>query len=181
MWWYIFPHLAFHLIRWFPKSNRLKVQVLLILLAFALLFPQIFVLSIDQTTRYCGQHLFDILVTSVVFTFCMIGFTILFTVMDPVPFEVKVVFHVFGGICFLIGLALTIFTSMAVECKINTVALYYYSLAASVMCMISAVFVAVMLPFWTINHFWFRSVLSRRNRTGICYEPVKCCSCLWHI
>ena len=36
--------------------------------------------------------------------------------MDPVPFEVKVVFHVFGGVCFIVGLFLAIFTSMAAEC-----------------------------------------------------------------
>ena len=44
------------------------------------------------------------------------AFTIIFTLMDPVPFEVKVMFHIFGGMGFILGLVLSIFTSMAVEC-----------------------------------------------------------------
>ena len=36
--------------------------------------------------------------------------------MDPVPWEVKLVFHVFGGICFLTSIILTAFTSLARDC-----------------------------------------------------------------
>lgn len=44
------------------------------------------------------------------------GFVVLFSILDPVPYEVKLIFHVFGGVSFLVGLILTIFTSLAVEC-----------------------------------------------------------------
>ena len=42
-------------------------------------------------------------------------------------------------------------------------------------------FLVIMLPFWLMNYLWPDSVLNRRERRGICYEPVKCCTCLWHI
>ena len=44
--------------------------------------------------------------------------------MDPVPFEVKVVFHVFGGMGFILGTVLAIFTSMAAECVSEVSPLY---------------------------------------------------------
>lgn len=67
----------------------------------------------------------------VVFTFCMIGnfwhyfllktatvsaFTFLFSIMDPVPWEVKLVFHIFGAITFVCGVTLTILTALANDC-----------------------------------------------------------------
>jgi hypothetical protein len=36
--------------------------------------------------------------------------------MDPVPFEVKLVFHIFGIISFVVGLTNTIFTGLAADC-----------------------------------------------------------------
>ncbi|XP_022099949.1 uncharacterized protein LOC110984260 [Acanthaster planci] len=181
MWWYSFSHVVFHFIRWFPKSNRMKIRVIIVLFAFALLFPQFFVLTREHSSRYCGQHLFDQLIVSIVFTFCMIGFTIIFSMMDPVPFEVKVVFHIFGGICFIFGTVLTVFTALAIECQTNTVELYYMSLSSVVLCLLSMVFFVLMIPFWLINHFFPNAVLDRKGRTGLCYEPTQCCSCLWHI
>ncbi|XP_033642087.1 uncharacterized protein LOC117302306 [Asterias rubens] len=181
MWWYGFSHVVFHFIRWFPKDNRVKVRVIIILFSFALLFPQLFVLTRDHSSRYCGQHLFDQLIVSIVFTFCMIAFTIIFTLMDPVPFEVKVMFHIFGGMGFILGLVLSIFTSMAVECQNNTVELYYMSLASVILCLLTMVFFVLMLPFWLLNRWFTNSVLDKKGRTGLCYEPTECCSCLWHI
>ncbi|XP_072175135.1 uncharacterized protein [Diadema setosum] len=181
MWWYTIAHSVYHLTRWFPKNNRIKIRIMIFLFAFALIFPQFFVLTREHSSRYCGQHLFDLLIVSIVFTFCMTGFVVLFSVMDPVPFEVKLVFHIFGGLSFAIGLILTIFTSMAIECKNSTVELYYLSLASCIMCMLATVFIVLMLPFWLINHFYPGSVLDRKQRTGVCYEPTNCCSCLWHI
>ena len=148
-------------------------RVVLLTFTFALLVPQIFILSRDTTTRYCGQPLFELLITCIVFTFCMIGkcpkelihcirilillsmilvqrnllchrvlnltefvvnrptallcfiegFSFLFSIMDPVPWEVKLAFHIFGGIVFILGLVQTAFTSLAGEC----VRIYYIS------------------------------------------------------
>lgn len=36
--------------------------------------------------------------------------------MDPVPREVKIAFHVFGGICFVIGLVHSAMAFSALEC-----------------------------------------------------------------
>ena len=44
------------------------------------------------------------------------GFSFLFSIMDPVPWEVKLAFHIFGGIVFILGLVQTAFTSLAGEC-----------------------------------------------------------------
>ncbi|XP_078696873.1 uncharacterized protein LOC144924999 [Branchiostoma floridae x Branchiostoma belcheri] len=181
MWYYCWPHSVYHLIRWFPKTNRLKIRIVVTIFTCALLVPQFFVLTRQQSTRYCGQQLFDLLVASIVFTFCMIGFTFLFALMDPVPREVKLAFHVFGLAAFVLGLIYTIQTATGEECRNNTPELYYLSLAFTIMAMITTAFLLVMIPFWLMNHVWDRSVLDYRERSGLCYEPVMCCSCVWHV
>ncbi|XP_077998391.1 uncharacterized protein LOC144451429 [Glandiceps talaboti] len=181
MWWYYYAHAIFHLVRWFPKNNRLKIRLILLIFTVALLLPQFFVLTRDHSTRFCGQHLFELLIVGIVFTFCMIGFSFLFSLMDPVPFELKIAFHIFGIVSLIFGLVYTILTAQAQDCVVYSAELYYLSLAVMVLSVLSMVFVAVMLPFWLVNYFWPNVVLSRRTRTGMCYEPVKCCSCLWHI
>lgn len=181
MWQYFWSHAAYHLTRWFPRNNRIKIRILILIFTLAVLFPQFFVLTRDHSVRYCGQHLFDMLIASIIFTFFMIGFTFLFTLMDPVPREVKLAFHVFGLITFVFGVILTVFTAQADECRVNTEELYYLSLAIAVFSCISAAFFIVMIPFWIINTVKQNSVLDFYNRTGVCYEPVNCCQCLWHI
>lgn len=44
------------------------------------------------------------------------GFSFLFSLMDPVPWEVKLAFHIFGVASFAFGLVSVIFTSLAEEC-----------------------------------------------------------------
>ena len=44
------------------------------------------------------------------------GFSFLFSVMEPVPWEVKLAFHIFGGATFIVGLLSTVFTALAGEC-----------------------------------------------------------------
>ena len=48
-------------------------RVVIMMFTAALLIPQFFVLFEPHTERFCGQHLFEFLVVSIVFTFCMIG------------------------------------------------------------------------------------------------------------
>ncbi|CAH1773257.1 unnamed protein product [Owenia fusiformis] len=181
VWQYLWAHGVFHLIRWFPRTNRSKVRIFILLLTLAFLIPQIFVLATPESARFCGQHLFEFLIVSIVYTFCMIGFSVLFSIMDPIPWEVKLAFHIFGGITYLSGLLLTIFVSLAGECSVTTGTLYFFSLALSIFSVIGIVFLTVMVPFWIVNRIWKNSVLDLRYRTGVCYEPVKCCSCVWHI
>ncbi|PIK41650.1 hypothetical protein BSL78_21502 [Apostichopus japonicus] len=62
----------YHLIRWFPKNNRLKIRILILLLSVGFLLPQFYVLLVEQSSRYCGQHLFGLLIASIVVTFVML-------------------------------------------------------------------------------------------------------------
>ncbi len=48
-------------------------RVVLLVFSFGLLVPQIVILSLATTSRYCAQPLFELLVACIVFTFCMIG------------------------------------------------------------------------------------------------------------
>jgi len=181
MWQYFWPHAVYHLTRWFPRNNRLKIRIVVMILTLAVLAPQIYVLALPQTARFCGQHLFELLIVGIVFSFAMIGFTFLFSLMDPVPWEVKLAFHIFGGICFITGIIVTAFTSLAQDCKNNTEGLYYYSIAITVLSMVCTVFFIITVPFWLINRLRRNAVLDWKERDGICYEPVKCCSCIWHV
>ncbi|KAL5015288.1 hypothetical protein ScPMuIL_009558 [Solemya velum] len=65
--------------------------------------------------------------------------------------------------------------------KTSTEELYYISVAFAVVTGISIVFFLIAIPFWIINKVWPQSVLDPHMRTGMCFEPVKCCSCIWHI
>ncbi|XP_071841363.1 uncharacterized protein [Apostichopus japonicus] len=181
MWWFLFPHCMYHLIRWFPKNNRLKIRILILLLSVGFLLPQFYVLLVEQSSRYCGQHLFGLLIASIVVTFVMLGFTFLFVLMDPIPFEVKFAFNCYGGLTCILGVLFIILSSLATECQNNTPILYYYSLATAVLSGISIGIYALLLPFWILNRLYRNSVLDKKGRTGICYEPVNCCSCIWHV
>ena len=48
-------------------------RIVSMILTVGMLVPQIWVLAQPHTSRYCGQHLFEFLVMSIIFTFCMIG------------------------------------------------------------------------------------------------------------
>ena len=52
----------------------------------------------------------------VVVVVSLAGFSFIFSLMDPVPWEVKLAFHIFGVITFVTGIVFTFFTSMAGEC-----------------------------------------------------------------
>ena len=45
---------------------------------------------------------------------------------------------------------------------------------------LAAIFV-ILIPLWLINHFKKNSLLDRQHKEGCCYEPVRVCSCLWHV
>ncbi|KAK7093668.1 uncharacterized protein [Littorina saxatilis] len=181
MWQYIWAHVIYHLIRWFPRNNRAKITVVMLVLTALLLVPQLWVLLQKHSTRWCSQPLFPLLITSIVFTFFVLGFAFLFVAMVPVPREVKVAFHIFGFINFVTGLVQIILTSKAEDCNSSTEELYKVSLALAVLSGVALVYVVLLLPFWVANQAKRGCVMDFRARQGICYEPVKCCSCLWHI
>ncbi|XP_041378028.1 uncharacterized protein LOC121390310 [Gigantopelta aegis] len=181
MWLYLWGHSVYHLIRWFPRNNRTKIFFMVMLITAVLVVPQFFVLLLDHSSRWCRYPLLELLIVSLVFTLFLIGFTFLFMVMMPVPRVVKIIFHVFGALSLIISLVHIILTSKAAECSTTTEALYYLSFALAILSGISICYFALVLPFWMMNRLWKNSVLDFQNRSGICYEPVKCCSCVWHI
>eukprot|EP00118_Oscarella_pearsei_P006828 m.31775 g.31775 ORF g.31775 m.31775 type:complete len:202 (+) comp31542_c0_seq4:177-782(+) len=201
MWHYMWAHVSYHLTKWFPRDDRIRIRIVLFLFSCGFLVPQLVILLDDQATRYCEPSLFSLLVASVCFTLFMIGFTVLFTTMEPIPWQIKLVFHAFGiGSAILGALYLAFIVQGTGTCVIpresttlcvsvftiflqkdSTPTLYFLSLTLAVFAGLSIVFFLVAVPFWIINHLLPNAVLDKRSKTGICYEPVRCCNCIWHV
>ncbi|CAH3181084.1 unnamed protein product, partial [Porites lobata] len=161
---------------------------------FALMFiiPQVYVIQLPPSSRTCDEPLLNISVAGVVFTFAMIAFTFLFAIMEPVPWQLKIAFHFFGFGSLILGMVLFASTFASELCQGYAPELYYLCLSFGIFALLTtgrfdtcvellSRFLVIMLPFWLMNYLWPDSVLNRRERRGICYEPVKCCTCLWHI
>ncbi|CAD5114769.1 DgyrCDS3813 [Dimorphilus gyrociliatus] len=89
--------------------------------------------------------------------------------MDPVPWEVKLVFHIFGLVTFISGLVTVGYTAQAGYCRISTNELYYYSIAACVLILLSTVYFVFLIPFWIAERFKPDIILDRKQRVG-CFE-----------
>ncbi|XP_041063432.1 uncharacterized protein LOC121288724 [Carcharodon carcharias] len=178
---YCLTHLAYHFSRQLPKRSRAKFEILMVLLVTIFLCPQIFVLLRPKSSRYCGQPLLINLTSFIIFTFVITGFTVLLTLMDPIPNEVKVAFHVYGVGSFAQGIAMTAFTVAASQCANTTPELYYLSLVLSVLSVLATGFIGFLIPFWLADIFYKGMVLNQRARAGICHKPVASCSYLWHV
>ncbi|XP_038629220.1 uncharacterized protein LOC119950667 isoform X2 [Scyliorhinus canicula] len=157
---YCLAHLAYHFSRQLPKRSRAKLP---------------------KSSRYCGQPLLVNLTSFIIFTFIMTGFTVILTLMDPIPNEVKVAFHVYGVGSFAQGIATTAFTVPASQCANTTPELYYLSLVLSVLSVLATVFVGFLIPFWLADVFNKGMVSNHRSRAGVCQKPVANCSYLWHV
>uniref|UniRef100_UPI00398EF5CF uncharacterized protein isoform X1 n=1 Tax=Pristiophorus japonicus TaxID=55135 RepID=UPI00398EF5CF len=178
---YCLVHAAYHFSRQLPKRSRAKFEILVVLLVTIFLFPQIFVLVRPRSARYCDQPLLNNLTSFIIFTFLMTGFTVLLTLMDPIPREVRVTFHVYGVGSFGQGILTTAFTVSAPQCANTTPELYYLSLVLSVLSVLATVFIVFLIPFWIANIFYPGMVFNQRSRAGICHKPVARCSYLWHV
>ncbi|XP_072333996.1 uncharacterized protein [Scyliorhinus torazame] len=178
---YWLAHLAYHFSRQLPKRSRTKFEILVVLMVTIFLLPQIFVLLRPKSSRYCVQPLLVNLTSFIIFTFIMTGFTVVLTLMDPIPNEVKVAFHVYGVGSFAQGIATTAFTVAASQCANTTPELYYLSLVLSVLSVLATVLVGFLIPFWLADLFNKGMVLNRRSRAGVCQKPVANCSHLWHV
>ncbi|XP_045162430.1 uncharacterized protein LOC123527179 [Mercenaria mercenaria] len=182
MWQYFYAHATYHGVRWFPQGNRLKMSLLLMVFALLLPVPQLYVVSLDSSSRVCEQPLLDLAIAAIVLSFFTIAFSLLFCILIPVPRELKIAFHVFGVACLIVGLMQTAYTFQAKQdCSVSTPELYYLSLTSSMFSVVCLVFLGVMFPFWVINKVKTNVVMDPYSRTGLCYEPTKCCTCLWHI
>lgn len=102
--------------------------------------------------------------------------------MEPVPWRVKFVFHLYGLGAAILGVILLSAVIRGQDtCEEFVPALYYVSLAFGILSVISIVIFLILLPLWLINHFKVNSLLDRQQKEGCCYEPVRVCSCLWHV
>ena len=181
MWYYCFAHGAYHFVRWFPKEARRGVRMFCIFVSLLFLVPQGIVFFSNSVDRYCNQPLLNLAVISLGMTFAMIGFTFLFTMMEPVPWKLKIGFHFFGGFSLLIGMIQFGITLDSDHCDKNTPQLYVLSLSFGILAFVSTIFMCLVAPFWFVEYFCTGAILNRKERRGICYEPVKCCSCIWHV
>lgn len=157
------------------------MRLAVVLFSLSFIIPQIYVILLPRSSHFCDESLLNISVAGIVFTFAMIAFTFLFAVMEPVPWQLKIAFHFFGFGSLILGMVLFGSTLASDLCSSFTPELYYLCLAFGIFAVLATGFLVIMLPFWLINYLWPDSVLNRRERSGICYEHVKCCTCLWHI
>ncbi|KAL4221805.1 hypothetical protein ACF0H5_020059 [Mactra antiquata] len=182
MWQYFFAHATYHGVRWFPQGNRLKMSLFMITLAALMPIPQLRVVTLERSSRWCDQPLLPLAIASIILTFFTLGFSILFCVLIPVPRAVKIAFHVIGIGALIVGFWQIIATLMGFEvCSVSTPELYFLSQISSILSFGSIVFLTAVFPFWIINEVKKNLVLDPYSRDGICYEPVKCCTCIWHI
>ncbi|XP_074655825.1 uncharacterized protein LOC141909316 [Tubulanus polymorphus] len=179
---YCWPHFSYHLLNSFPKNNRFKVRTVILLMSILLMVPLLLVLFLPNTmNRYCEQPLFELLIASIIFLMFTMSFTLLFIIMDPVPWQVKALFHVFGIFSLVLTIVHIIYFFTGFYCKTYTPGLFYVSMGIVVFDIIGAVWFVFTVPFWIANRAKYNSVLDPKIRSGICYEPVKCCPCVWHV
>eukprot|EP00117_Sycon_ciliatum_P033372 scpid78569/ scgid0610/ len=181
MWTYLWCHIVYHLTRWFPKHSRQGIQLTLILFSCALLVPQINVILRDESQRHCERSLLYYSIAGACITMVMIGFTLVLAVMEPLAWQVKLAFHVYGGGCYIFGLLQFAEVLQASSCKSTIPALYYLSMVFASFSAFAAVIFTILVPFWVFNRLFRHAVLDRKERKGLCYEPVACCSCVWHV
>ncbi|XP_069040129.1 uncharacterized protein [Lepisosteus oculatus] len=178
---YCLAHMAFHLSRRLPRHHRLKFQVIVLICVTAALAPQLYVLLSPKSQRFCQQPLLPNLACCTASTLVATGFVVVLSLMDPVPRAYKAAFHGFGVASFTQGLCTALLTAAAAPCAKTTPELYYLSVVLTVGCVLSTVFFLIMGGFWIANRLCPGSVLNQCAQSGVCYEPVSQCSCLWHI
>eukprot|EP00794_Sanderia_malayensis_P015275 gene15275-16851_t len=172
MWHYFVAHVVYYMTRCFPNERRGPVRFFCLFVALMFLIPQFVVLFLKESERYCKNPLLDVLVTTIVTTFAMLGFSFLFAMMEPVPWKLKIAFHFFGAFSFLIGILQFSYAVGATECSQTATQLYYLSISFGIFGLVTAVFFMCLLPFWVIEFFWKGTVYNKPERRGMCYEQV---------
>ncbi|KAL4658484.1 hypothetical protein GN956_G2092 [Arapaima gigas] len=146
-----------------------------------LLGPQFYVLTRPRSSRYCAQPLLDNLISCIVLSFMAIGFTMMLTLIDPVPQKLKAAFHVFGVVSFAEGLCTIIMTATGAQCAKTTPELFYLSYLLAWGFVLTTVFFLVLGGFWIANVLCPGRILDCSSKRGVCYESVSNCPCLWHV
>ncbi|XP_045932328.1 uncharacterized protein LOC123987444 isoform X3 [Micropterus dolomieu] len=130
MFLYMLIFMAYHGSRWMPRNQRLKLP---------------------KSSRYCRQPLLNNLSASIAFSFVASGFSVIFTLIDPVPQSLWASYHVFGLLTCGHGLCTAILTLTAAACAKTTPELYYMSLILTALSIFSTGFFAVRGGLWLTN------------------------------
>ncbi|XP_051804632.1 uncharacterized protein LOC127534162 [Acanthochromis polyacanthus] len=101
MFLYMLVFMAYHSSRWIPQNQRLKL---------------LYVMGRSKSSRYCRQPLLNNLSASIALSFIASGFSVIFTLMDPVPQSLWAAYHVFGLLSCGQGLCTAILTLTAAAC-----------------------------------------------------------------
>uniref|UniRef100_UPI0037E76E44 uncharacterized protein n=1 Tax=Semicossyphus pulcher TaxID=241346 RepID=UPI0037E76E44 len=120
MFLYMLIFLAYHGSRWIPRSKRLKFQIVNAVFTALVLVPQFYVMARPKSSRYCSQPLLNNLSASIALSFIAAGFSVIFTLIDPVPPSLWASYHVFGLLTCGHGLCTAILTLTAASCVRNT-------------------------------------------------------------
>ncbi|KAF1391800.1 hypothetical protein PFLUV_G00045840 [Perca fluviatilis] len=115
------------------------------------LVPQFYVMGRPKSSRYCRQPLLNNLSASIALSFIASGFSVIFTLIDPVPQSLWASYHVFGLLTCGQGLCTTILTLTAAACAKTTPELYYISLTLTVASISSTGFFMVRGALWLTN------------------------------
>ncbi|XP_008287325.1 uncharacterized protein LOC103362665 isoform X2 [Stegastes partitus] len=121
MFLYMLVFMAYHSSRWIPRNQRLKFQIVNAVFTAAVLVPQLYVMGRPKSSRYCRQPLLNNLSASIALSFIASGFSVIFTLMDPVPQSVWAAYHVFGLLSCGHGLCTAILTLTAAACVRKTI------------------------------------------------------------
>ncbi|TWW61993.1 hypothetical protein D4764_04G0006400 [Takifugu flavidus] len=116
-----------------------------------LLVPQFYVMGRPKSSRYCRQPLLNNLSASIAFSFVASSFSVLFTMMDPIPQSLWASYHVFGLLSWGHGLCTAVLTLTAAACVETTPELYYTSLSLTVASVCSTAFFTVRGGLWLIS------------------------------
>ncbi|XP_056156829.1 uncharacterized protein LOC130130990 [Lampris incognitus] len=134
MFHYMLVYVAYYFSRWIPRNQRLKFQLVNVIFMALVLVPQFYVMGRPKSSRYCQQPLLNNLSAFVALSFVASGFSVIFTLIDPVPQSFRAAYHVFGLLSFSQGLCTTILTLTAAACAHTTPELYYLSVSLTAAC-----------------------------------------------
>ncbi|KAK5872595.1 hypothetical protein PBY51_013279 [Eleginops maclovinus] len=151
MFLYMLIFMAYHSSRWIPRNQRLKFQIVNAVFAAVVLVPQFYVMASPKSSRYCRQPLLNNLSASIALSFIAAGFSVVFTMIDPVPHSLWASYHVLGILTCGQGLCTAILTLTAAACAKTTPELYYMSLILTVASIFSTGFFMVRGGLWLTN------------------------------
>ncbi|XP_065811132.1 uncharacterized protein [Labrus bergylta] len=148
MFLYMLIYMAYHSSRWIPRSKRLKFQIVNVVFTALVLVPQFVILGSPKSSRYCNQPLLNNLSASIALSFIAAGFSVIFTLTDPVPQSLWASYHVFGLLTCGHGLSTAVLTLTAASCAKTTPELYCMSLFLTVASIFSTAFFLLRGALW---------------------------------